>query len=426
MGREGTARLGALDGLRGLAALGIVVLHVWMFDHGDANDGFNPQTGVDMAINELRLGVVLFFVLSGFLLYRPFLAAARGERPFPALRSYARRRAARLLPAYWFALAGSFALLAWLDHPLRTSLDELPIFLLFGQNYLAETAKHLDPPMWSLVVEVSFYAALPLVGSFALLAWLDHPLRTSVGELPVFLLFGQNYLAETAKHLDPPMWSLVVEVSFYAALPLVGFLALRAGPRRRAQLALCAGLALTGLAYTTASIVFAFPWTATATLPIHLTEFASGMAVAVLLHGRGLSRRTGLLLIAAGAVLVLGNAAWHELTSDTATAQRVLRDLPAAFGFAMIVAAVAGAPLRNRALVAPPVRALGTLSYAIYLWHYVAIMYLRAEGWWPADMNKALLLTLALTLPVSALSWFAVERPALRWARRPQLATAER
>jgi peptidoglycan/LPS O-acetylase OafA/YrhL len=92
----------------------------------------------------------------------------------------------------------------------------------------------------------------------------------------------------------------------------------------------------------------------------------------------------------------------------------------------MVVAAVAGAPLRNRALVAAPVRALGTLSYAIYLWHYVAIMYLRAEGWWPGDMLEALLLTLALTLPVSVLSWFAVEKPALRWAKRPRLATAER
>jgi peptidoglycan/LPS O-acetylase OafA/YrhL len=368
MSREGNARLGALDGLRGLAALGIVVLHVWMFDHGDANGGFNPQTVEDMAINELRLGVVLFFVLSGFLLYRPFLAAARGERPFPVLRSYARRRAARLLPAYWFALAGSFALLAWLEHPLRTSARELP----------------------------------------------------------VFLLFSQNYLTETAKRLDPPMWSLAVEVSFYAALPLIGFLALRAGPRRRTQLALCGALALAGVAYTALSVALAFPWTATATLPIHLTEFASGMAVAVLLHGRGIARRTGLALVAAGALLVLGNAAWHELTPDTATAQRILRDLPAAFGFALIVAAVAGAPLRNRALVAPPVRALGTLSYAIYLWHYVAIMYLRAEGWWPADLVEALVLTLLLTLPVSVLSWFAVERPALRWAKRPRLATAER
>jgi peptidoglycan/LPS O-acetylase OafA/YrhL len=367
MGREGSARLGALDGLRGLAALGIVVLHVWMFDHGDANGGFDPQTALDMAFNELRLGVVLFFVLSGFLLYRPFLAAARGERPFPALRAYARRRAARLLPAYWFALAGSFVLLAWLGHPLR---------------------------------------ATP-------------------GELPVFLLFGQNYLAETAKHLDPPMWSLAVEVSFYAALPLVGFLALRLGPRLRTQLALCGGLALAGVVYTALSIVRAWPWTATATLPIHLSEFAAGMAVAVLLHRRELSRRAGLALLVAGAVLVVGDALWHELTAGTTTAQRVLRDLPAALGFALIVGAVAGAPLRSRALASTPVRALGTLSYAIYLWHYVAIMYLRARGEWPENLAAAMLLTLVLTLPVSALSWFAVERPALRWARRrPWPATA--
>jgi acetyltransferase len=360
MGREGTARLGALDGLRGLAALGIVVLHVWMFDHGDAHSRFDPQSALDMAINELRLGVVLFFVLSGFLLYRPFLAAAHGERPFPALRAYAARRAARLLPAYWFALAGSYMLLAWLQHPLRAT----------------------------------------------------------AGELPVFLMFGQNYLAETAKHLDPPMWSLAVEVSFYAALPLVGFLALRAGPRRAAQLALCGGLALAGIAYTALSIVRAWPWTATATLPIHLTEFAAGMAVAVLLHRRGLSRRAGFALIAVGAALVVGDALWHELTAGVRAAQCILRDLPAALGFALVVAAVAAAPLRNRALVAAPVRALGTLSYAIYLWHYLAIMYLRARGEWPAEMAEALGLTLALTLPVAALSWFVIERPALRRARR--------
>jgi len=368
MGREGAARLGALDGLRGLAALGIVVLHVWMFDHGDVHGGFDPRSAQDMAINELRLGVVLFFVLSGFLLYRPFLAAAHGERPFPAPRAYARRRAARLLPAYWFALAGSFVLLGWLDHPLRAT----------------------------------------------------------AGELPVFVLFGQNYLAETAKHLDPPMWSLAVEVSFYAALPLVGYLALRAGPRRSTQLALCGGLALAGLAYTALSVTRAWPWTATATLPIHLTEFAAGMAIAVLLHRRALSRRTGLALLAAGAALVAGDALWHELAGSAGTAQRVLRDLPAAIGFALVVAAVAGAPLRSRALVAAPVRALGTISYALYLWHYLAIMYLRARAAWPADMAEALALTLTLTLPVAALSWFAIERPALRWARRREHARRQR
>jgi peptidoglycan/LPS O-acetylase OafA/YrhL len=184
------------------------------------------------------------------------------------------------------------------------------------------------------------------------------------------------------------------------------------------QLALCGALAAGGLTYTALSIALAWPWTATATLPIHLTEFAAGMAVAVLLHRRPLSRRSGLWLLGAGLLLVAANAAWHELGASDSTAQRVLRDLPAALGFAMVVAAVAGAPLRNRVLVAAPVRALGTLSYALYLWHYVAIMFLRARGDWPEAMGSALVLTLALSLPVSALSWFAIERPALRWARR--------
>ncbi len=151
---------------------------------------------------------------------------------------------------------------------------------------------------------------------------------------------------------------------------------------------------------------------------MHLTEFAAGMAVAALLHGREPARRAGLALVAAGALLVVGDAVWHALDPEPGLVQRIARDLPAAIGFALLVAAVAGSRLRSRALVAAPVRALGTLSYAIYLWHYVAIMFLRARGDWPEDMGEALALTLLLTLPVSALSWFAVERPVIRWARR--------
>jgi peptidoglycan/LPS O-acetylase OafA/YrhL len=164
MGREGNVRLGALDGLRGLAALGIVVLHVWMFDHGDANGGFDPQSGVDMTINELRLGVVLFFVLSGFLLAGPWVASALDERPAPCLGRFAAKRAARIVPAYWVAMLGSFWLLRGTGHDYEVSAGQLALFAAFGQNYVGAVAGKLDPPMWSLVVEVSFYAVLPLAG----------------------------------------------------------------------------------------------------------------------------------------------------------------------------------------------------------------------------------------------------------------------
>ena len=66
-------RLLALDGLRGLAAVAIVVHHAWMFSaHG--------TTLADSALDEMRLGVTLFFVLSGYLVFGPFVAAALDER----------------------------------------------------------------------------------------------------------------------------------------------------------------------------------------------------------------------------------------------------------------------------------------------------------------------------------------------------------
>src|SRR6201999_4672594 len=90
-------RFDALDGLRGLAALGVLVLHVWMFSYGDQH---RPPKGLlDFTLGELRLGVQLFFVLSGFLIFRPFVAAALdGAQRMPSLRRYAIRRAARILP----------------------------------------------------------------------------------------------------------------------------------------------------------------------------------------------------------------------------------------------------------------------------------------------------------------------------------------
>ena len=151
----------ALDGLRGLAALGVLTLHVWMFTVQGAH-GRNEL--VSLLTGELRLGVVLFFVLSGYLLAGPWVASALEDRPKPRLGRFAIKRAARIVPAYWVAMVGSFWLLAGSGHDFEVSAGQLPLFAAFGQNYVASAAGRLDPPMWSLVVEVSFYAVLPLAG----------------------------------------------------------------------------------------------------------------------------------------------------------------------------------------------------------------------------------------------------------------------
>lgn len=295
-------RLDSLDALRGLAALGIVVLHVWMFDYGDAH---RPEKGfTELFIGELRLGVPLFFVLSGFLLYRPFVASALDGRAPQQLRRYAIRRAARILPAYWLALLAAFFLLRHLDHPSQAT--------------------------WS--------------------------------ELPVHALFLQNYFVETLKDLDPPMWTLAVEVTFYATLPILGWLGLRLARTRTRQALLCTALAAAGAVVAGVSMVQRWEPTVTNSLLTHLHEFAAGMLVAVLVHGRRSAHRTALGLLAAGALLVVADGVWHARGMGDLELRRALGDTPAVAGFALIVAALATTTLRLRVLVSAPLRLLGTLS----------------------------------------------------------------
>ena len=58
----------------------------------------------DAAVQLGALGPIVFFAISGFLLYRPWVAARAAGAPAPAAGRYARRRALRILPAYWVAL----------------------------------------------------------------------------------------------------------------------------------------------------------------------------------------------------------------------------------------------------------------------------------------------------------------------------------
>ena len=94
----GNPRFPLFDSLRGLAALAIVLTHVGL------GSGANYNAAYGALLARLDIGVTLFFVLSGFLLYRPFVAARIEDRPALRLRDYARRRVLRIVPAYWLAL----------------------------------------------------------------------------------------------------------------------------------------------------------------------------------------------------------------------------------------------------------------------------------------------------------------------------------
>lgn len=352
-------RNSALDGLRGLAALTVVVFHVWVFAR--PVPGSTLETGFDKVMNEARLGLILFFVLSGYLLYGPWVRAAAERMPAPELRRYLIRRAARILPAYYLALVGS-------------------VVLLWGAA---------DSPG----VELPPASALPL-----------------------FLVFGQNLSSETAMTLNPPTWTLAIEASFYLALPLLGWLALKLPPTRRAQVALPLALVAIGLGWNALTGVTA-PFTKV--LPTALPYFGAGMLVAVLARDRVLQARGSILLALGGAALIAVDGVMHvglfpgpfqDLVSIT------LRNTIAAAGFAAILGAVVASPARVPVITARPMVALGTISYGLYLWHAPLILWLRSVDALPLTMLAALPVVLAAGVLVATASWFALERPALAWA----------
>src|SRR3954451_6600816 len=87
-----------IEGLRAAAALLVLVVHT------SFASGFTLRSGAGPYTARGEVGVALFFLISGFLLYRPFVAAAFEGRPGPRLGPYLIRRALRILPLYWVAL----------------------------------------------------------------------------------------------------------------------------------------------------------------------------------------------------------------------------------------------------------------------------------------------------------------------------------
>ena len=161
------SHLDALDGLRAAAAAAVLLTHVGALT-GYTLAGNGPGAWV---VSRGDIGVPVFFVLSGLLLYRPWAAAALTGRPAREVTTYLRRRAVRILPAYWAVVLIALPLLnpaparhvwAWFQYLLLLqNYDPHPWWGGTGASGLAQ--------MWSLVVEVSFYLVLPVLG--AALTW---------------------------------------------------------------------------------------------------------------------------------------------------------------------------------------------------------------------------------------------------------------
>ncbi|KUI30124.1 acyltransferase [Mycobacterium sp. IS-1742] len=364
-------RVASLTGLRAVAALLVVGTHA-AFATGSLSQGF-----VGAVYARLEVGVAIFFVLSGFLLFRPWVRAAAEGTPTPSITRYARRRARRIMPAYLATVLLAYVVFAlW-------PVEDTP-----GQSW-AGLARHLT----------------------------------------LTQIYTDDYLLAYLHHGLSQTWSLAVEVSFYAALPMSAYLLFAVWCRRQWRPArLLGGLAAVAAAgpvwLTVAHTTDWLPNSAAMWLPAHLHWFAGGMALAIL-QCMGVRCRaavavpTAVLLFllvstpVAGAITMGPVPVWAPL----------IKSLLYAAVATLVVAPLAlgdGGEYR-RVLSSRPAVWLGEVSYELFLVHVLVMAVLIHALDWPLFAGSPaglFALTLLFAVPsawaLNRLTWRPIEDSPVR------------
>jgi peptidoglycan/LPS O-acetylase OafA/YrhL len=376
----GHPRFPLLDALRAIAVLCVVLTHT-----GDLS-GVNEGTSLGDFTARLDVGVTIFFLISGFLLYRPLVNARMNGAPRTGLPVYAKRRFLRIVPAYWLAL----------------------------------TALAIAPGLPDMFSERSwvYYGLFQAYDP----SWFDKGIGTA--------------------------WSLSTEVAFYALLPLYAWAAARFVRSVKLELVLLGALAAASVvaralnASAEQHAVFGQASTFQITIGGTFLWFALGMGLAVVsawMQGDPARRRPRAVVLAERRpwvpwLLALG---FFVLASEglgidpsrfaqQSVAQQVgTYLLYAAVAFCLLVPAVFGEDAGGwprRLLANRWLARLGLISYGIFLWHLTIAVKLSGEGvgsggpFW--RLVTLTLVVLAVTVPIAVASYLLVERPLLRFKYR--------
>jgi peptidoglycan/LPS O-acetylase OafA/YrhL len=155
------SHLRGLDGLRGLAALAVFGVHYNQIVDVDVQAG--PFDFYLLLVNG-EYGVALFFILSGLLLSQPFWKSILYQADWPDVKTYVIRRLARILPAYYLALTALIILAGYWRHP--EAWTDILLHYSFLFNYVEFSIFSINAPFWTLAVEVQFYCLLPFLFLF--------------------------------------------------------------------------------------------------------------------------------------------------------------------------------------------------------------------------------------------------------------------
>lgn len=345
-----SVRFAGVEGLRAVAALTVVVSHVGIYSESRGQDLLGRM------LSGTQTGVTLFFLISGFLLYRPFLVARqRGTRV--AIRAYARRRFFRIGPPYWVLLT-LFAI--WPGLGGNVLGDEALKYYGFAQIY-----GHYDytagiGPAWSLCTEVLFYASLPLIAV----------LLRRVGQGPK----GERPVREMAVLVALAAGSIVFH-SYAAANAPYGW----------------NGISRTLLAN--------FDW------------FALGMIIAILSVSSGRTTRLITAVVGRPGIAVPAAVLVYVVMSTRSQPLHALQGVACFLVLAPVVLGRGGG-LLHRTLTSRVLTFLGLVSYSIFLIHDPVAQWLAAEV--TTGFVPLLTLTLAVTIPLSFLSYHFIEAPSMQ------------
>jgi peptidoglycan/LPS O-acetylase OafA/YrhL len=384
------------DGLRAIAVTSVLLLHTaWV-------SGFTERNSLGVYTSRLEIGVSIFFLISGFLLYRPFALSHLTARRSPNTARFYVRRLLRIVPAYWLALT----LLAYVFHlvTMGPGWQGVVTQYLFLQIYFPTQIFFGITQAWSLCTEMSFYLVLPLY------AWVvrraggarrSAPARLASELIGVGILFAASFVFR--------YWVL--------HRPLITV-------SHGKFVALCAPNCSTRATFATLMV----DW-----LPAYLDLFALGMLLAVLsvwyAEHRSEPRWLQHRLMPWVSWLLAAVSFWA--VSHIVTDRNILyfvtprvnlekQTLYGIFAFLIIVPAVFGP--QDRSLVRQflrwwPVASVGVISYGIYLWHLNLIFQFLDWTGWQRKQDPFWLLALAvfaLSASVASASYFGLERPILR------------
>lgn len=378
--RQSGSRFAALDGARALAAYAVIGTHVGF------NTGRTQAPGIlGPILARLDIGVTVFFLLSGFLLYRPFAQHSVGAGPRPSIRLFLWRRGVRIFPALWVFV---IITLAWITtytvHP-----TDFAHYLLLIQIYDHHDYDPNLTHLWTLSVELTFYAMLPV---FARLianprngpaAAVRRQFIGMAGLAAVALVFnvvqGQTSLTNSQALLWLPAYLDWFALGMFLAL--MSCIPPELNVLRKARQTVLEWAGSLGTCWLVAGLSFMI-----ATLPV-------------------------------GVPYTLAPALWWQWTI-----QHYLFGVTALFFLLPLVLGNARSNgIAGRALGSPIARELANISYAVYLWHVPIMLLLQRELGYESFTGHfwtILAVTVVATTVVASASWHLLEQPILRHASR--------